>query len=116
MEPTRIGALMPVATEKLALVPQGSRQLKTIDHEDSFGLAVNDQRLAQTGEPGLKNALQYVFALVGLRSVPVGPEKEFLAPEPQKKCRCPPPRRDTAGLRHGGAGSAGSGPAGRPVL
>jgi len=67
-----------VATEKLALVPQGSRQLKTIDHEDSFGLAVNDQRLAQTGEPGLKNALQYVFALVGLRSVPVGPEKEFL--------------------------------------
>lgn len=78
MEPTRIGALIPVATGKLALVPQGLKQLKTIDHEDTFSLALNDQRLAQTGESGLKNALQYVFALVGLRSVPVGPEKEFL--------------------------------------
>jgi hypothetical protein len=41
-------------------------------------VAVQDRRLIQTGEAGLRNALQYVFALVGLRSVPVGPEKEFL--------------------------------------
>jgi hypothetical protein len=67
-----------VATGNLALVPQGSRQLKTIDHEGTFTVAVIDQRLAQVGEAGLKNALQYVFALVGLRAVPVAAEKEFL--------------------------------------
>lgn len=67
-----------MATGNLALVPQGSKQLKTIDHEGTFTVAVKDQRLAEIGEPGLKNALQYVFALVGLRAVPVAAEKEFL--------------------------------------
>lgn len=67
-----------MVTASLAPAPRDLRQLKTIDHESMLAAAVVGRPLSVTGEAGLKNALKYVFSLVGLRKLPTDAEKLFL--------------------------------------
>lgn len=79
MEPKRIGELIPVALT-VAPLPTVLLPSQITDNDQRFALARQEPKLQDIEEELLKQALRYVFMVVGIRgqNVPTGVEKEFL--------------------------------------